>query len=620
MLRSSVRLALLASLLLVLTLVPSAVTHAFEAPKRAGFPVTLSGDRIRFGSPTLADLNGDGTLEIIVGGNDGNVYAIRHDGAVLWTYNLSGPINASANAQPGFVQSSKAIPIRDAPAVGDVTGDGVPEIAVGAGDVAELQTHGGVVLLSAAGKLLPGWPKITRDMIGTGAVNEIPDGYADGVVASPAIGDIDGDGVKEVVYGAFDQYVYARHANGSLLAGWPQFVLDTVWSSSALADLDGNGVADVVIGVDAHTYNGPPRSSQQGGDLYAFNGSGAILWRAHQDEIFQSSPAVGDIDGDGQPEVVAGTGTFYSNPPFSLPVGRYVSAWNNDGSLLWRTALPQRVTGSPAIGDVNGDGKLDVVVGALDGKVYAFNGSTGAILWSNLARDIFNNAGLGGNVQVFSPVLADYDGDGLDDVFIAIGWDVAVMKGTNGALLTGTSPGDTKPSYYGSYSLLGTPAVGDLDKDGKLDLVSASGTTTEPGRARVFSWRLGNSTTNASWPQFHRDAQHSGVYPQIRTTKSLTAIIKTGSSRSFPIAITRTDGQPLSWAVTENDSKNIVTLNRTSGTADDPLVVTLKAPGSEGTYTASLRVQGSGLAPVTISLTVVASDTVYDIFVPVTRR
>jgi hypothetical protein len=587
---------------------------------RPGFPVTLSGARIHFGSPTLADLNNDGKLEIIVGGEDGIVYAVGQDGSVLWTYNASNAVNAAANAVPGFNQSTKPIPIRTAPAVGDLTGDGVPEIAVSLGDVFELETHGGVVLLNANGKLMSGWPQIPLDWGGKGGLNEIPDQYADGVLSSPAIGDVDGDGLNEVVYGAFDQRVYVRHANGTLLPGWPQFVLDTVWSSPAIADLNGDGVADIVAGVDAHNYNGPPRNSVQGGDLYAFKGDGSILWRANQDEVFQSSPAVGDIDNDGNPEVVAGTGTFYSNPPRSLPVGRYFSAWNHDGSLLWRTHLPERVFGSPALGDVNGDGTLDAVVGALDGKVYAFNGSNGTILWATQARDMFNNQGLGTNIQVYSPVLADIDGDGLDDAFIGIGWDVAVIKGTNGALLTGTSQNDTKPSYYSSYSIINTPAVGDLNNDGKLDLVSASGTTSDPGKARVFSWRLGNSSLRASWPSFHGDARNTGAFPQIITNRQISALLKKNTSGAYVLTFRRIDGEPLNWSVSKNDPSGIITLDRSSGTANDQLTVTLDAPASKGTYTGSLTVQASGLQPTSVSITLVAADEIFTVHAPIARR
>lgn len=588
---------------------------AYAAPvgERPGFPVLLSGARISFGSPTLADITGDGNPEIIVGGGDGKIYAITGAAQILWTFNASAAIDAKVGHASG-----KPAAIRTAPAVGDINNDGTPDIVVGVGEVFPEPMNGGVVALNKNGQLLPGWPQVPLDFAGGGGAFDKPDGYTDGVLTSPSIADITGDGKPEVIFGANDQRVYAKDGQGNNLPGWPQFVLDTVWSSPAVADLNGDGKRDVIIGVDAHNYTGPPRNSENGGDLYVFNGDGSIQWRAHQDEIFQSSPAVADLDGDGKPEIAAGTGTYYGNVSAQPnTIGRYFSVWNHDGSLLWRTPLPERVFGSPAIGDINGDGKLEVVVGALNGKMYAFNGATGAILWSTLGRDVFNNQFIP-NPELFSPVLADFDGDGKNDVFAALAWDVVVMKGTNGSLLTGTSSNDARPSFHGTYTVLGTPAIGDLNGDGKLDLVQASGDTNQD-RGLVHSWRLGNSTLTASWPLFRHDVQHTGVLPQLVAPASISAILQTGSSRSYSYIISRSDNQQLSWSIAENDPANIVSLNRTSGSSGDELVVTLKAPNTTGSYSASFTIQTADLSPVTVEISVLAADQVYDTFLPMAR-
>ena len=556
--RLSAPAAIMALLGLILVTTPG--TAAFVADQRARFPVVLGGQRIEFGSPTVADLDGDSDLEILAGGRDGVLYAVGQDGTLLWSFNVGAAINAAARQVPGLLPASNPVPIRSAPAVADITGDGVPEIVVAAGDAFGFPTfgrpiHGGVIAMSAAGKALAGWPRLSVDASSAG--NGPPDGYADGVVSSPAIGDITGDGRPEIIYGGFDQRVYARRADGSLLPGWPQFVLDTVWSSPALADLDADRVLDVIIGVDAHLYNGPPRSSQDGGDLYAFKGNGTILWRAHQDEIFESSPAVANLDADGRPEVVTGSGTFRSSKT-GQPFGRYVSAWNHDGSLLWRTPLPERVPGSPALGDLNCDGDLEVVVGALNGYVYALDGATGRILWDELARDIFNNLYLP-NPQVGSPVLGDYNGDGLDDVFIAIGWDVAVMSGKTGALLTATSPHDAaRRSFYGAYTIMGTPALGDLDGNGKLDLVSASGNlpANEPGNAQVNSWELADSTALTGWPMFRGSPQHWGQ-STVRAIKISDGRITEGqtgtTNATFTLTLSQASSQEIRVTYTTAD-------------------------------------------------------------------
>ncbi|MCL4552352.1 MAG: VCBS repeat-containing protein, partial [Candidatus Marsarchaeota archaeon] len=121
----------------------------------------------------------------------------------------------------------------------------------------------------------------------------------------------------------------------------------------------------VILGVDAsdNSYYGLVR----GGYIHVLKHDGTKLagWPQHQDQIVQSSPAVADLDGDGWLEIVVGTGTYYPN------VGNYVTAFRHDGSILWRTTTGGQVVGSPAIGDVNGDGALEVVVGSEDHNIYA---------------------------------------------------------------------------------------------------------------------------------------------------------------------------------------------------------------------------------------------------------
>lgn len=610
--------------------------RAFEAPQRSGFPKVLPTGYVRFGSPTLADITGDGRLEILVGTTDGYLHAVTHTGATLWSADISGAIDARA-VQVGLNRSVSRIPIRTKPAVGTVNGRII--IAVTAGDVfpagaGDPTWNGAAVVLNAQGQVLPGWPQFPLDFIGGGDPTNPggPDGHSDGILSSPAIGDITGDGVPEIIYGANDQRVYAKSIDGKDLAGWPQWILDTVWASPSIADIDGDGINEAVIGVDAHFYRGPPRFTEDGGDLYVFKGNGDILWRASQDEIFQSSTAVADLNGDGKPEIAAGTGTFYGNigrvNATGERVGQYFTVWKNNGDILWRTPLPERVFGSPAIGDITGDGKPEVVVGALDGKVYAFDGATGRIIWSSLARDIFNNQFLP-NPQVFSPVLGDFTGNGVDDVFIAIGWDVAVMRGSTGELLTGTSNLDpNKPSYYTSYSINGTPAIGDLDGNGKLELVAASASTNgqppfNPVNARINVWNLTSSTAKASWPQFRRTADNQGkLVPRLlsTSTRQIGGMLEPGDNRDFAIRVSATDGSTVTWTVQESDSSGIITLSRTTGDQGDDLVVTVGGNRAVGNYTARLTIKGTGMPDVTINVNLTVAENIQQVYVPLMRR
>ena len=77
-----------------------------------------------------------------------------------------------------------------------------------------------------------------------------------GVYATPAIGDINGDGVPDIVVGGYGHFMYAWSYTGASLAGWPVDTKDTIWSSAALADIDRDGLKEIIIGGDSTGGNG----------------------------------------------------------------------------------------------------------------------------------------------------------------------------------------------------------------------------------------------------------------------------------------------------------------------------------------------------------------------------
>ena len=291
-----------------------------------GFPVNL-GVSIK-SSPALADLDGNAGAEIVVFASDARVYIYRGNGTTLptWTPHQAGTVT----------EKYGSLLFTSTPAIGDLNGDGHPEIVVGG-------TDGKVYVWQLSGAPLPSqWPRATGDLI----------------YASPIIVDLNADGYRDVVAASGDGWVYAWRGDGAALAGFPVRVGAGIIASPAIADLDRNGSLEIVV------------VSLQG-KLFVINNDGSIARRFPQDVGAQvySSPALADLDGDGTLEIIVAS------------LAGKLRAWFNDGyeyeatftpTAEWPKTTGDWITGAPTFGDLNNDGKVDLAVGSYDGKVYAW--------------------------------------------------------------------------------------------------------------------------------------------------------------------------------------------------------------------------------------------------------
>ncbi|MBI4320943.1 MAG: VCBS repeat-containing protein [Chloroflexi bacterium] len=503
-------------------------------PYRVGFPKELPGTNIWESSVVLADLYGTGRKTIVAASVDGWVSAVSDNGTILWSFNIGNPINAIA-------PTASAVTVRSSPAVADIDGDGHPEIVLGFGTNSDQRQNGGVIALTFDGLLKTGWPQLTFDHIG-------PDGYTDGVYSTPALGDLDNDGKLEIVVGGFDHRVWVWHHDGQRMRGWPRFVYDSVWSSPALVDLEGDGYLEVVVGADSHanSYFG----TVDGGALYAFRNDGTVLpgFPKYIDQIIQSSPAVADLDGDGRVEMVAGTGTFYPGK------GNYVTVWDNAGNVRWTRATDGPVFASPAVGDIDGDGRPDIVAGsqtATGGSVYAWR-SDGSLV---AGFPMTPKDNIGGTAGINSPALADFDNDGKAEIFLGFRWEVAVIRG-NGQQITNDGSPNSNPTFRTDRTVLNVPAIGDIDNDGKLELVVGSAATNpsppfDARAARLYVWNLNQPLRYNPWPMFKRDGARTSVLPLGTTDNSEVAahtvpnIVSPG--QSVEVSLTLRNTGPSTW-------------------------------------------------------------------------
>ncbi len=430
----------------------------------------------------------------VIGDLTGHLRAIAGSGVVVWD-RIVDPVAGQAAA----VESS--------PAVGDIDGSGQDSVVVGAGaiDPRSRSDNGGVVAYDGNGNVR--WRFQTRDTLNV-YTNGPPDGKSDGVIGSPAIGDVNGDGVPDVVFASLDHFVYALNGRtGVPLPGFPYDSLDTVFSSPALFDSDGDGRMEIAIGGDA-TPN-PLAGLFAKGYFRVLDVVGNTVQVRVQrtfDDIVMSSPAIGDIDGDGRMEAVFSTGGYYNDSADSRAVW---AVHLDDGSDVrgWPVHTEGLLRTSPALGDViPGDGgRPEVVIGDLDGGLYAIKG-TGEIVWHTTPGSQAGGRGNNGNGFDGGPTIADLDGNGTQDI--------AMPYGLGGALLVNGANGTLQRVVGGTrYASVSAPAVVDFGGGAGRQLIIGGFSPADPLLApgAITAVRLPATSAVPAWPLFHKDARRLGA-------------------------------------------------------------------------------------------------------------
>ncbi|MCD6501770.1 T9SS type A sorting domain-containing protein [bacterium] len=435
-------------------------------PALDGWPRSVGPSIRLYSSPVLYDWDGDGAQEIYVAGqNYAGVFAMFFDGEDV--YDSASGIDPFAVVAWG--DSAPSVEgIWGAPALGDVDGDGTPELLVNHRDLSR-----NLYLLELEnGSVKSGWPvPVSMTSMGT-----------------PVLADLDGDGRPEAIDPTFSG-LEAFNGDGSefLLGSGGIFVegdddLDGLfWASPAIADLDGDGDVELAMG--------GPKDSLGRGTMWVFESDGSVApgWpvRVPWADFACCNPVIANFDADTTTLEILATTRLHGVYIFDYE-GNILPGWPVTGYYFWEFGS------HCAAADFDGDGVCEAVIsGSYDIGILRADGTP----LSGWPKTIGNTTEYPGNATI-----GDIDGDGCWDLVYTLknkiyGFDLA------GNMISGF-PLLTKDLCYGA------PTLGDVDGDGNIDIVVGC------FDSQIYIWKTGAPYNAAAiaWPTEKGNYARTGVY------------------------------------------------------------------------------------------------------------
>jgi len=329
------------------------------------------------------------------------------------------------------------------------------------------------------------------------------------------VDDDNGDGVidendtPDVALVTYDEYSYSSGGVIRVVSGADGSEVLNITSAAvqgtgglAAADIDGDGFIEFV--------SLTPNSAK------AFEHDGTLKWTSASlsSHIYGISdvPSITDLDGDGDPEIIAGRAILNANGNV-VGVGSYgkggvssnvgtagVAAdidgdgdlevvvgnalYRKDGSTIWYNGQND---GYPAVADFDGDGKGEIVVSG-DGRL-RLQDDDGTVIWSE------GIPGAGSAYYGGPPTIADFDGDGDPEIGVAAGSRYSVFEG-DGSILWQQTTTDASSGNTGS-------SVFDFEGDGVAEVVYADETTLWVFNGQDGSVKLASNDHNSgTWLEY----------------------------------------------------------------------------------------------------------------------
>ena len=408
------------------------------------------------------------------------------------------------------------------PLVGDINNDGEKEIFVINLNI-EFDTFSELYAFQSNGKPLKYWPFPVK----------IPRNFKPLMLMA----DLNFDGKKEIVIkpGLGEEREMAIiSAEGKILFQWP--LPNTSWfgfidASPAIGNFDDDKELEIVVAGPSEKAggiweNGQFKGFNNEGEVHVFNMDGSYVkgWPIKTEGIIFSSPAVGDINKDGKDEIIVGL--MYASDIFPDPELGGLYVFDRNGNILpgWPQFKGYNFWSSPSLGDIDNDGDLEIGASRLGFETYLFH-HDGTLVSGWPQSTSWND--------YYSTIIGDVDGDQKPDLLTTAGnyWyggGVYAWK-DNGQSISGF-PKATEVDAQ-------APAViADIDNDGRVEVIASSDWDFDSQnnkwklRGSLYVWDLPANYNEKTmhWPTFHRDEERTGYYPASVSPPSITVISPNG--------------------------------------------------------------------------------------------
>lgn len=397
-----------------------------------GFPVQAQYNQ-PVKSVSYGDLDGDGDKEVIVATEIGGIFCFNHDGTSYGSYSRFNTITT-------FL------------AVGDINNDDADDIVFARGN--ELMCLNGITV-----DTLPGFRFNAEDEI----------------LGAPLIFDLNGDGCDEIIVGSKDYKLYCLDSTGANIQNFP--VTLNTWLLSTPCVFKDEDRQIGVLGSD--------------GRLWLIDNNGIIkeFTDSEHNMLTFASPVCGDIDRDGNPEIVTinGFGTIY--------------IYGEDTLEQWFDILIDTTFFmTPALADIDNDGYLEIIMANSSKTFYVTN--------RNGTSE--NNFPIYSDANIFYPILAaDFDNDNQEELTYGLGAfdSLGIVDSFGYGHLKIVHDRNNEFSFsplFGEKGFTSPGIIFDIDDDGDLELACGSNFGT------LYIWDFPG--TEASWSGFMNSPKNWGYY------------------------------------------------------------------------------------------------------------